>query len=419
MHRCMAWVVGIVVGLCGGSIRAVAAEFTAGNLFYTATASDLVVEVTPTGVAVKSYGPFANFDQPSDVAFGPDGRLYVAVRGSNRVVMLDASGAVVGSIGTTSGLTNPVALAFGADGHLLVASENQNLVYEYDRLGTLVRSFGAGSGLLVPRGIACTPAGHVFVSSAGSDRVIEFDSTRIALRDLGASTSLVAPARIELGGDGRLWVASQNSSEVLAFDATGAVVATLGAGTALASPVAGVHGTDGRLYVSDAAAARIVVFDAVGAPFTTITGLTQTPSGLAIAPQRFSVTIKGKADRAGLSTVNVKETATLTVRPGSGLVHLDLIDDTGTALDLATLFSARTWSGTGFEFGVGTNLRTMQNIGVGAESQQTGIATFALKLKGKSAASGAFRAKSVLGSLEYAREGRAFVGSIKSKKALN
>lgn len=415
----MAWVVGIVVGLCGGATVAVAAEFTAGNLFYTATAADLVIEVSPTGVAVKSYGPFTNFDQPSDVAFGPDGLMYVAVRGSNRVVKVDANGAVVGSIGTTSGLTNPVALAFGMDGHLLVASENQNLVFEYDRLGVFVRSFGAGSGLVVPRGIACSPAGHVFVSSAGTDRVIEFDSTGSVLRVLGASTSLVAPARLELAADGRLFVASQNSNEVLAFDASGAVVATLGAGTPLVSPVAAVRGPDARLYVTDASAARIVVFDAAGAPFTTITGLTQTPSGLTIAPQRFTVTIQGKADRVGLTTVNIKEAATLTVRPGSGFVLLDLVDDPGTALDLATLLAARTWSGPGFELAVGTKLRTMQNFGVGAEAQQSGIATFALKLKGKTAANGMFRAKSVLGSVEYVREGRAFVGSFKSKKALN
>lgn len=415
----MAWSAGIVIGLCGQASRAVAAEFTAGNLFYTATSADLVVEVASNGTAVKSYGPFANFDQPADVAFGPDGLMYVAVRGSNRVTKIDAGGAVVGAVGTTSGLTNPVAVAFTADGHLLVASENQNLVYEYDRNGTFLRSFGAGSGLTVPRGIAGTPGGHVFVSSAGTNRVLEFDSSGALLRELGAGSTLVAPARVELGADGRLWVASQSSSEVLAFDAAGDVVATLGSGSPLASPVRSARGADGRLYVTDAAAARIVVFDALGVPFSTITGLTQAPSGLAIAPQRFSVTIKGKADRIGLSTVNVKETATLSVLPGSGFVQIDLIDDTGTALDLATLFATRTWSGTGFELAPSPKLRTLQSFGVGPEAQQTGIATFALKLKGKTASTGAFRATGVAGSFAFAREGRAFIGAIKSKKALN
>lgn len=419
VRRTVAWTAGLLVGLCGTTFRASAAEFVAGNLFYTATASDLVVELAPTGTAVKSYGPFANFDQPSDLAFGPDGLMYVAVRGSNRVAKVDASGLVVGAVGTTSGLTNPVAITFGVDGHLWVASENQNLVYEYDRNGTFVRTIGAGSGLLVPRGIACTPGGNVYVSSAGTDRVLEFDGTGALLRELGAATSLVAPARIELGADGRLWVASQNSSQVLAFDAAGDVVATLGSGTPLASPVAGARGVDGRLYVTDAAAPRIVVFDAAGAPATPITGLTQTPSGLAVAPQRFSVTVKGKADRIGLSTVSVKEAATLSVAPGSGFVQLDLVDDTGTALDLATLFSTRTWSAPGFELALGPKLRSLQSIGVGADAQQAGIATFALKLKGKTAATGVFRATSVSGSFEFAREGRAFVGSIKSKKALN
>jgi len=128
------------------------------NLWATDGAGNVVVKMDPNGrirmvLGVKDSsaewhpaGHLRCFDEPNDVAFGPDGEIYVSQghgKGESRVLMFDARGRFIKTWGGEGGEPGrfrvPHALVMSADGLLFVADRSNQRIQVFDRDGNYLR----------------------------------------------------------------------------------------------------------------------------------------------------------------------------------------------------------------------------------------------------------------------------------------
>ncbi len=109
------------------------------------------------GTAGEGGNDEARFNQPSDVAVGPDGNIYVGDghggnRSRQRIVKFDSEGNFIKEWGGDGTIGVPHGLAFDSQGRLFVADRSNNRLLIYDREGTLLDTwyqFGRNSGIFI------------------------------------------------------------------------------------------------------------------------------------------------------------------------------------------------------------------------------------------------------------------------------
>jgi DNA-binding beta-propeller fold protein YncE len=170
-----------------------------GSLFVADSSGHRVCAVAPDGSVrvvaggANGYrdGPStdAQFRNPLDVAFGPDGACYVADAGNDRIRRIAPDGSVTtvaGSIydygdgrGAAARFRRPAALDVDAEGTCYVADTGNNAVRRITPDGAVMTLAGAppggngdgvgvGVGLRWPTGIAAGPGGVVWVADHGN-----------------------------------------------------------------------------------------------------------------------------------------------------------------------------------------------------------------------------------------------------------
>lgn len=167
-----------------------------GVLYVTSVDSDGATQ--GTGDAILSYdastGEFLSvfvspgsggLDNPTHMAFGPDGNFYVSSTSttSNSVLRYDSSsGAFVDTFVTagSGGLDGPVDLLFHTDGFLYVTSWRSDRVLRYDGTtgsfaGTVIDSFV--QEVNEPSGLASSRDGNIFVSSYARNEIRRLSQT--------------------------------------------------------------------------------------------------------------------------------------------------------------------------------------------------------------------------------------------------
>jgi glucose/arabinose dehydrogenase len=192
----------------------------------------------------------ARFNNPVNVAYGPDGLVYVADFDNSKIRAVDASGSVTTVIAQV-GFVRPFGLAFAPDGTLFVSTDNDkngahNLmsgsVWRVD-LRTKTATIVANA-IGRPRGLAMLADGRLALSDDLHDVVRILDPGTGAVHDLagtwdtagfvdavGAAARFSTPYSIAQRADGKLVVADQlnNRIRVVALDGT---VTTLAGSTA-------------------------------------------------------------------------------------------------------------------------------------------------------------------------------------------
>ena len=161
-------------------------------IWATDGASNIVVKMDPNGrfvmvLGVKDSsaewhqaGHLRCFDEPNDVAFGPDGEIYVSQghgKGESRLLMFDPDGRFIktwGGEGTAPGQFRvPHALVITNDGQLFVADRSNERIQVFDREGNFVRESrhpGTPCGLCM-----CRDQRHMFLAHGHAGKIMKLD----------------------------------------------------------------------------------------------------------------------------------------------------------------------------------------------------------------------------------------------------
>ena len=273
---------------------------------YVADAGNHRIQVfSPEGEFVDSYGGRSlaeeesgaarGFNEPWDVAMGPDGSTYVADTWNHRVQKLDAEGRPVAAWGFfgefkpddgeagEAGFYGPRGVAVGPalEGAGGNAGEDP-LVYVTDTGNKRVQVFGsdgafafqwggggAAEGYLdEPVGIAFGPGGDVYVADTWNRRIQVFDGNGSFVRQwpIHGWDSGIPEEKpyLAVDGEGHVYVTDPGYYRVLVFDRAGEYLLSFGEyGTdeqSFALPQGIAVAPDGSIYVSDAHANRILGF---------------------------------------------------------------------------------------------------------------------------------------------------------------
>jgi sugar lactone lactonase YvrE len=162
------------------------------NLWATDGAANIVVKMDPKGrirmvLGVKDStsewhpaGHLRCFDEPNDVAFGPDGEIYVSQghgKGESRLLMFDADGNFIrtwGGEGSAPGQFRvPHSIVMNAAGLLFVADRSNERIQVFDRNGKYLRESrhpGTPCGLCM-----CRDQQHMFLAHGHAGKIMKLD----------------------------------------------------------------------------------------------------------------------------------------------------------------------------------------------------------------------------------------------------
>lgn len=192
-----------------------------GNIWYVDAGTNLVVELDPATrllmvlgkkpeawtweTHVVQHGPVAaeDFDQPTGIAFAPDGSVYI-----------------------TDGYGNSRVAHFSADGKFLA---------QWGYRGSEPGAFNT------PHGVVIDPSGRVYVADRGNRRIQVFDATGRLLNvwsDVGAPWALC----ITPGPDPVIWSADGPAGRFYKLDLDGKVLGEFGTPGHAAGQFGWVHG---------------------------------------------------------------------------------------------------------------------------------------------------------------------------------
>lgn len=167
---------------------------------------------------------------PTGIAFGPDGALYVGSSGNARILRYDAAtGEFLSVFAEGEPLDRPFSLIFGTRDHLFVSSGER--VLRYDASGSFVGTAARHSSLQQPIGLAFGPDELLYVVNSTAPGIDRFDPATGGRVDRVVTDSLDFPSDVVFGPDGDLYVSNASAHRVVRFDGrSGAfegVVATL------------------------------------------------------------------------------------------------------------------------------------------------------------------------------------------------
>lgn len=188
------------------------------------------------------------FNNPANLALGPDGNLYVADNDNACVRIVRPSGATLTYV-RQEGFSHPFGLAFAPDGTLYVQTDGNDRGERSFATGTLWRveratgrAIPLARDLGRPRGLVVIPDGRVVMVDNEHHVVRAFDPSTAAITDLagvrdepgysdgvGADARFDRPYDVVLAGD-RLLVADQGNQRIRAVTFDGHVSTYAGTG---------------------------------------------------------------------------------------------------------------------------------------------------------------------------------------------
>jgi uncharacterized protein (TIGR03663 family) len=301
--------------------------------------------VAPTAVDLEEGDPYAKgkrpldtvgvlggrgadegrFQDPRNVAVGPDGSVYVADSGNHRIQKFSADGVFLTAWGHecrmyengagcqssdgAGGLYDPWGIAVDADGFVYVADTWNHRIQKFTSDGEFVTTWGtyatvdtaSGSPALFwgPRDVAIDAEGQVYVSDTGNKRIQVFTADGEPVAQWGGKGvldgKLDEPVGIAVASHGRAFVADTWNQRIQAFDPAHFFLykweVYAWPGQSLQNkPYLAVDALN-RIYVTDPEGFRILIFDEDGT-FLAFIGQYGNdeqgfvlPTGIAIGPQ--------------------------------------------------------------------------------------------------------------------------------------
>jgi DNA-binding beta-propeller fold protein YncE len=174
-----------------------------------------------------SPGP-GQFNNPTDLAFDPQGNLYVVDQGNSRVQKFDAQGnfvQVIGGRGEANGqFTRPRGVAIDASGNLYVTDLSTFLIQKFDAQGRYLARIGQSHGeehFWLMRGVATDSQGRVYTVDGLNHRVQVFDPQGRLVLEFGQSGTADGqfsdPEDLTLDAQGNLYLVDKGNHRVLKF----------------------------------------------------------------------------------------------------------------------------------------------------------------------------------------------------------
>jgi RHS repeat-associated protein len=178
-------------GLAGSGVgefsrpEGLAINQVSGNIYVADAADNRVLELTPTGIPLASFGSSGTgaLSEPHGIAIDSSGNVWVANTHDSTVEKFSASGGFLKSYGEPGKALGQLAAPYGlaVDGNYIYVtdSENQRVQKLEPSYGEWVEEFGnTGSEtekLSTPKGIVLDPLnGNLYVTSYGTGRVQAF-----------------------------------------------------------------------------------------------------------------------------------------------------------------------------------------------------------------------------------------------------
>ncbi|MFM7815744.1 MAG: hypothetical protein ACKPGI_02125 [Verrucomicrobiota bacterium] len=254
----------------------------------------------------------AQFDQPHEIRFGPDGSMYLADMSNHRIRRVDSRSGIVttvagtghpgfsgdGEAATRAALHNPISIQFDAAGNLFICDIGNHRVRRVDALSGRIETFaGSGKGGTTddgtpystapfngPRTLDFDAEGNLWLALREANQVWKLDRrTGKALHVAGTGAkgmtgnggparlaTLSGPKGIAVGPEGRVFVADTENHVIRVIDpASGRIEGLVGDGIRGDGPegpargcrLARPHGVfadrNGNLYVGDSENHRV------------------------------------------------------------------------------------------------------------------------------------------------------------------
>ncbi len=222
-----------------------------------------------------------------DVISGPGGNILVSGRGNTNILMYDKStGDFIGPFTNGYSLNNPTKIAFGPDGNLYVSqwgTSNQKVARFNGTSGQFIDEFTPMLNL--PLGQTWDASGNLYVACYGSADVRTFDTGGNFTGVFNESGHLQGPTNLWFDGNGSLFVIDWVLGSVIQFNAsTGAFVRTFISGLQNAEGYA--FGPDSNLYICDWSRNQIVEYTSAGdfIKIFTSQGNMQAPNSILFRP---------------------------------------------------------------------------------------------------------------------------------------
>ncbi len=271
-----------------------------GSVYVADSRNHRIQHLDENGNVLQSWGTFADilrgeappgtFNEPWDVAIGPDGSIYVADTWNHRIQKFTAEGQFVtmwgyfGQAETGEAFWGPRSVVVSPDNRVFVSDTGNKRIAIFDANGGFLGQFGSAgmaAGMFdEPVGIALGPGDTLFVADTWNQRIQVFVPEASAVNSYiplnrwdivgWYGQSLDNKPYIAADGIGRLFITDPEGFRVLQFTQSGQIVNYWGDyspgpdGFGLASGIE--TGPDGSVWVSDGANHRIFRFDAPGNP---------------------------------------------------------------------------------------------------------------------------------------------------------
>ena len=292
--------------------------------------------LVPSGSFALGFGYYGSvlreFDSPTDVAVGPDGRIVVAEPGNYSIRVFHSNGTAAlefGSRGSGDGhFYTPRHVAVGPDGRIVVGDTGKQRVLAFGPDGSPVLAFGsAGDGEREfgrLHDVAVGPDGRIVVADEHNGRVQVFhpngsfalaiildpDVQRRGYLDKSATHVAVGPdGQIVVGDDGGSedYLYGYRDKDVRVFNPDGSIVFTI---PDLGGPLA--VGPDGRIVV--AGEDGIEVFNPDGSfAFASRIETNLLIDAVAVGPDGRIVVVDSEGNR--VQVFNPDGTHAFTIRP--------------------------------------------------------------------------------------------------------
>ncbi len=194
----------------------------------------------PAGVQIGGPGLApGQLSGPRGIAIAPNGEIYVADAMNHRVQRFSAEGLVLGEWGSfaaapegevapTGTFNEPWDVAVGPDGTVYVADTWNHRIQRFTAEGEFLSSFGSfgqtgePTAFWGPRAIAVDAAGRLFVADTGNKRVVIFDADGNPLGEFGGFGlelgGLDEPVGLDLDAEGRVYVADTWNQRIQIFE---------------------------------------------------------------------------------------------------------------------------------------------------------------------------------------------------------
>lgn len=252
------------------------------------------IQLAPVQVVGATGSLPGQFNAPRGLEVAEDGSVYVADSRNHRIQHMGADGSVIHTWGTFGDVSSgnapdgsfnePWDVAIGPDGSVYVSDTWNHRVQKFTADGQFISTWGyfgqgeAPEAFWGPRGVAVDAQGRVYVMDTGNKRVVIFDADGNSITQFGVAGfepgQFDEPVGIALDADGNIYITDtwNQRVQVLTPSNDGTIYTPLRTwdffgweGQSLDNkPFLAISPTNGHLFVTDPENPRVVEFDAEG-----------------------------------------------------------------------------------------------------------------------------------------------------------